>query len=222
MAEPVRFPNIPLYEGWGAPNRVESDILGLELIAGELPQDLRGCLFRCGPDRQFPSLFKDDIFIDGEGMMHGWYFRDGQVDYKCRWVRNERFLLQEKARRSLFGRYRNRYTNDPSVAGQGVRPHALHPEGEPLGERLRGELQRQASGRALEAGVVRHPARGQGTHRALEAGLQHRPAAQGWSIRGGIPNLKTGIALGGRSSSHGSAWRSTWPRSSRARTCWNV
>ena len=118
MAEPVRFPNIPLYEGWGAPNRVESDILGLELIAGELPQDLRGCLFRCGPDRQFPSLFKDDIFIDGEGMMHGWYFRDGQVDYKCRWVRNERFLLQEKARRSLFGRYRNRYTNDPSVAGK--------------------------------------------------------------------------------------------------------
>ena len=49
---------------------------------------------------------------------NGWYFRDGQVDYKSRWVRNERFVLQEKARRSLFGRYRNRYTNDPSVQGK--------------------------------------------------------------------------------------------------------
>ncbi|MEJ0006422.1 MAG: hypothetical protein WDM77_08685 [Steroidobacteraceae bacterium] len=35
-----------------------------------------------------------------------------------RWVRTERFVLQEAARRSLFGRYRNRYTNDPSVAGK--------------------------------------------------------------------------------------------------------
>ena len=34
------------------------------------------------------------------------------------------------------------------MAGEGVRPHALHPEGEPLGERLRGELQRQAPRRA--------------------------------------------------------------------------
>lgn len=116
MAEPVRFPSIPLYEGWGAPHRAEATITGLELIAGSLPHDLRGCLFRCGPDRQFPPMTDDDIFIDGEGMLHGWYFRDGQVDYQNRWVRNERFLLQEKARRSLFGRYRNRYTNDPSVA----------------------------------------------------------------------------------------------------------
>jgi len=43
--------------------------------------------------------------------------RNGQVDYLSRWVRTERYVLQEKARRSLFGRYRNRYTNDPSVEG---------------------------------------------------------------------------------------------------------
>ncbi|MFM8577922.1 MAG: peroxidase family protein [Planctomycetaceae bacterium] len=30
------------------------------------------------------------------------------------------------------------------LAGEGVRSHALHPEGKPVGERLRGELQRQA------------------------------------------------------------------------------
>jgi carotenoid cleavage dioxygenase len=120
MAEAVRFPDIPLYRGWGAPHRVESDARDLELIHGTLPSELRGTLYRCGPDRQYPPLFRDDVFIDGEGMAHMFRFADGHVDYRSRWVRNERFLLQERARRSLFGRYRNRYTNDPSVAGKGM------------------------------------------------------------------------------------------------------
>ena len=114
----VVFPNIPLYQGWGAPLRTESTIQGLELIQGKAPPDLRGTLYKCGPDRQYPPLTKDDIFIDGEGMAHMFRFDGGQVDYRSRWVRTERFVLQEKARRALFGRYRNRYTNDPSVAGK--------------------------------------------------------------------------------------------------------
>lgn len=114
------FADIPLYRGWGAPLRLESDVRDLEVVQGEVPRELSGTLYRCGPDRQYPPLFKDDIFIDGEGMAHMFRLRDGHVDYRSRWVRNERFLLQEKARRSLFGRYRNRYTNDPSVAGKSM------------------------------------------------------------------------------------------------------
>ncbi len=116
----VEFPDIPLYRGWGTPLRLESDVCDLPLVAGEVPRDLAGALYRCGPDRQYPPLFKDDIFIDGEGMVHMFRFDDGHVDYRSRWVRNERFLLQQQARRSLFGRYRNRYTNDPSVAGKSM------------------------------------------------------------------------------------------------------
>jgi len=120
MAEAVRFPDIPLYRGWGAPHRLEADVKDLELVQGEVPAGLNGTLYRCGPDRQYPPLFRDDVFIDGEGMAHMFRFDSGHVDYRARWVRNERFLLQEQARRSLFGRYRNRYTNDPSVAGKGM------------------------------------------------------------------------------------------------------
>ena len=120
MADGVRFPDIPLYRGWGAPHRIESQITDLEISQGTLPRELAGTLYRCGPDRQYPSLCKDDIFIDGEGMTHMFRIADGHVDYRCRWVRNERFVLQERARRSLFGRYRNRYTNDPSVAGKSM------------------------------------------------------------------------------------------------------
>lgn len=114
----VTFPDIPLYRGWGAPMRTESDIRDLELIMGSVPTDLNGTLYRCGPDRQYPPMTGDDVFIDGEGMAHMFRFAKGHVDYRSRWVRTERFQLQEQARRSLFGRYRNRYTNDPSVAGK--------------------------------------------------------------------------------------------------------
>lgn len=110
------FPDIPLYQGWGAPLRLESDIRDIRLVHGRVPRDLTGVLYRCGPDRQYPSMTKEDVFIDGEGMAHLFRFENGHVDYRSRWVRTERFRLQERARRSLFGRYRNRYTNDPSVA----------------------------------------------------------------------------------------------------------
>ena len=114
----VIFPDIPLYRGWGAPMRTESDLKDLELLQGHVPADLNGTLYRCGPDRQYPPMTEDDVFIDGEGMAHMFRFSNGHVDYRSRWVRTERFVLQEQARRSLFGRYRNRYTNDPGVAGK--------------------------------------------------------------------------------------------------------
>jgi carotenoid cleavage dioxygenase-like enzyme len=118
MPEVVRFPDIPLYQGWGTPHRAESEIRDLEVIQGEVPAQLSGTLYRCGPDRQYPSRSVHDSFIDGEGMAHMFRIEGGRVDYRSRWVRTERFVLQEAARRSLFGRYRNRYTNDPSVAGR--------------------------------------------------------------------------------------------------------
>ena len=116
MVEPVRFPEVELYQGWGEPMRVECDLKGLEIVEGSLPPELEGTLYRLGADRQYPSGRTDDIFIDGEGMFHMFRFHDGQVDYRSRWVRTERFKRQEAARRALFGRYRNRYTSDPSVA----------------------------------------------------------------------------------------------------------
>lgn len=111
------FPDIPLYQGWGRPLRVESTVRGLELVQGKLPEGLEGAWYRAGPDRQYAPMLGDDVFIDGEGMAHMFRFKGGQVDYVSRWVRTARFLAQEKARRGLFGKYRNRYTNDPSVEG---------------------------------------------------------------------------------------------------------
>ncbi|MFY9690189.1 MAG: carotenoid oxygenase family protein [Candidatus Acidiferrales bacterium] len=113
----IRFPDIPIYQGFGAPSRLEADLRDCEVTYGAVPKDLNGILYRCGPDRQYPPLLGDDIFIDGEGMVVMFKFENGHVDYKSRYVRTERFKLQEKHRRGLFGRYRNRYTHDPVVKG---------------------------------------------------------------------------------------------------------
>lgn len=117
MAEPIHFPDVPLYTGWGEPMRTECTTDALEIVQGEIPAGLQGTLYRNGADRQYPSGRTDDIFIDGEGMFHMFRFNDGQVDYKCRWVRTGRYEAQAKARRGLFGRYRNRFTADPGAEG---------------------------------------------------------------------------------------------------------
>src|SRR5690606_20417694 len=115
MVEPVRFPEVELYTGWGEPMRTEAELHGLELISGAIPDGLEGALYRVGADRQYPSGRTDDIFIDGEGQIHMFRFKDNQVDYIVKWVETERYKRQKEARRGLFGVYRNRYTVDPSV-----------------------------------------------------------------------------------------------------------
>lgn len=113
--EPIRFSENALFKGWGEPMRTESTIEGPEIIQGAIPEGLEGTLYRNGADWQYPSGRNDDIFIDGEGMYHMFRFEDGQVSYRSRWVTTERFEMQKQARRALFGRYRNRYTNAPEA-----------------------------------------------------------------------------------------------------------
>jgi carotenoid cleavage dioxygenase len=117
MVEPFRFPEIDLYQGWGEPLRSETTADSLEIVQGAIPEGLEGALYRNGADRQYPSGRTDDIFIDGEGMFHMFRFKDGQVDYRSRWVETDRYKAQKAAKRGLFGRYRNRYTNDPAAEG---------------------------------------------------------------------------------------------------------
>jgi len=113
----IHFQDLPLYAGWGRPMRCECSVEGLEVVAGEVPADLQGSWYRAGPDRQYPPMLDEDVFIDGEGMAHLFRFDRGDVSYRSRWVRTERYIAQEQARRSLFGRYRNRYSDAPEAAG---------------------------------------------------------------------------------------------------------
>lgn len=95
--------------------KLEADVRDCE-VEGTIPADLNGAFYRVGPDPQYP-LHPRNIPFDGEGHVSMFRIKDGRVDYKSRFVKNERWLAQDKARRILFPMYRNPSMDDPSVRG---------------------------------------------------------------------------------------------------------
>ncbi|HEX6999327.1 MAG TPA: carotenoid oxygenase family protein [Gammaproteobacteria bacterium] len=95
--------------------RLEADVRDCE-VEGKVPSDLNGAFYRVGPDPQYP-LRPGNIPFDGEGHVSMFRIKDGRVDYRSRYVRNERYLAQDKAQRILFPMYRNPSMDDPSVKG---------------------------------------------------------------------------------------------------------
>ena len=112
---PPSFATLPMYRGPYAPVRAEVDLVDCE-VEGTLPADLAGSFYRVGPDFQYPPKLPN-IPFDGEGHVGMFRFANGHVDYRSRYVRTRRFQAQAAARESLFGTYRNPYTDDPRVKG---------------------------------------------------------------------------------------------------------
>ena len=108
------FPNTPYFVNQFLPVRTEADVQDLT-VEGEIPSALQGDFVRIQPDPLYPPRLGDDLFFHGEGAVTRFRFRDGNVDLKQRYVKTERYKLATEARRSLFGKFRNGYTNDPSV-----------------------------------------------------------------------------------------------------------
>ncbi|HUK01901.1 MAG TPA: carotenoid oxygenase family protein [Steroidobacteraceae bacterium] len=104
-------------EEMGGVYRSENDLYDCE-VEGELPADLNGIFFRVGPDPQYPKpdKYAHDIPFDGEGHLSMFRFQNGHVDFRSRYARTQRWKAQHEARRSLFGMYRNKFTDDASVA----------------------------------------------------------------------------------------------------------
>jgi carotenoid cleavage dioxygenase len=63
-------------------------------------------------------MLGDDTYLSGDGMVSVFEFERGHVDFKMRYVQTERWKAERAARRSLYGLYRNPYTDDPSVRGK--------------------------------------------------------------------------------------------------------
>ena len=113
----VRFPDEPSFQGRFAPVRLEGEIRGVEVTQGEIPASLRGTYYRVGADPAWPPFVERDFYFNADGMVAMFRFENGYCDFRSRYVRTPRFAAEREARRSLFGAYRNPFTDDPSVAG---------------------------------------------------------------------------------------------------------
>ncbi|HMI95826.1 MAG TPA: carotenoid oxygenase family protein, partial [Micropepsaceae bacterium] len=143
-----QYPAHPHLSGHFAPISFETDAANLP-IRGAVPKDLRGTLYRNGPNPQFPPRDSNYHCFIGDGMIHAFHIEDGRVSYRNRWVRTPKFLAERVAQRALYGSWGNPATTDPSVRGtdRGVantnivchagkllalneahRPFAIHPD----------------------------------------------------------------------------------------------
>ena len=84
----------PYLHGVYAPTTNEVHAENLR-VTGELPADLCGAYFRNGPNPRYQPRNRYHPF-DGDGMVHGVYFRDGAVSYRNRYIQTAA-LQQELA-----------------------------------------------------------------------------------------------------------------------------
>jgi len=108
--------------GIDEPCRFDLEVFDLEIIEGAVPDEIDGLLVQAVPDQVYlpevEVLFPMTVAAGGDGAVRAFRIKDGCVDFRTRYVRTERFLLERQARRSLFGNYRDPFSDDPSVAGK--------------------------------------------------------------------------------------------------------
>lgn len=112
----LSFPDTPVFRGYAAPVRIEGDVADL-VVEGTIPAALNGIYIRNSADHQYPPLFDNDLFLNGDGMLHRVKIANGRASLKTRYVETEKLKRERAAGRALFGAYRNPFTDDESVAG---------------------------------------------------------------------------------------------------------
>jgi carotenoid cleavage dioxygenase-like enzyme len=112
MNAPVR--NNPYLSGNFAPVSTEDDFAALPL-EGALPSELKGTLYRNGPNPQFPPRDDNYHWFLGDGMLHAFFIANGKVSYRNQYVRTPKWEMEHKAGKALFGSWGNPATTDASV-----------------------------------------------------------------------------------------------------------
>lgn len=99
--------------GSSLPYRLGGEIADL-VVLGEIPREIAGTFYRvmCDP---FAPPGRDSVPLDGDGNISALRFHNGRVDMKTRYIETERYKLERKANKALFGLYRNPFTHHPCV-----------------------------------------------------------------------------------------------------------
>lgn len=99
MANPMPQDH-PALKGPFAPIQMECDAPDL-YIEGEIPKDLCGSFYRCGPNVQFAPRSEDHHLFSGDGMVHGFHIENGKVRYNNRWVRTAKWRIEHELGRNV-------------------------------------------------------------------------------------------------------------------------
>ncbi|OQU98981.1 hypothetical protein CLAIMM_04689 [Cladophialophora immunda] len=111
--KPTKWESAQDLAGSGVPCRLEGEVKDM-VVFGEIPSEINGTFYRVMTDPFVPP-HAGSTPIDGDGHISAFRFHNGHVDLRMRYIETERYLLERKANRSLFGLYRNPYTHHPCV-----------------------------------------------------------------------------------------------------------
>lgn len=114
---PLDYPQEPIYHGADAPCRFEAEVYHCQVF-GEIPKDLDGTYYRTMPDPVWNPGHPNDNYLNGDGVVGALRFFNGHVDFKQRFVRTRKFVIERAARKNLFGKFRNRFTADARVENE--------------------------------------------------------------------------------------------------------
>jgi carotenoid cleavage dioxygenase len=110
----VDFTSMPKALGYFRPSRFDAEIFDCEVV-GRIPADLDGAFYRMHGDWFYPPWQVDEASLSADGYISMFRIKGGVADYRGRYVRTERFENQRRARRQLYGYYRNPYTDQAEV-----------------------------------------------------------------------------------------------------------
>lgn len=99
--------------GSDAPCRLEGEIGDL-VVLGDIPKEIDGTFYRVMVDPFVPPD-PNNVPLDGDGNISAFRFHTGRVDMKMKYIETERYKLERKANKALFGLYRNPFTHHPCV-----------------------------------------------------------------------------------------------------------
>jgi carotenoid cleavage dioxygenase-like enzyme len=91
----------PYLEGIHQPLAKEMNQQNLSLLNGHIPTQLKGIFARNTPNPQFEPIGKYHWF-DGDGMVHGFTFGQGEVSYQSKYITTPSFLAERDAKKSLW------------------------------------------------------------------------------------------------------------------------
>jgi carotenoid cleavage dioxygenase len=94
----------------------ETEIATLPVV-GELPRELRGTLYRNGPNPQFTDPGHASHWFVGDGMLHAFRIEDGRISYRNRWIRTEKWQAEHAAGRALYNGFGG---GAPKAPGRGL------------------------------------------------------------------------------------------------------
>ncbi|KAF2210578.1 hypothetical protein CERZMDRAFT_106722 [Cercospora zeae-maydis SCOH1-5] len=103
---------VDLY-GSNIPFRVEGEVADL-VVQGEIPKEIDGTFYRVMVDPFVPPV-EGNVPLDGDGNMSAFRFHNGRVDMKTKYVQTQRYMLERRAGKALFGLYRNPWSHHPCV-----------------------------------------------------------------------------------------------------------